>query len=101
MAVELARLGPEYRISGLDISHSFVRLAAEHARRAGVSMQLSPPSAFVTRWIFRLGLLRAAHTRWALEAVVGRRRFGRGEIVLDGIGFELRLVKETEPVTSR
>ena len=56
-------------------------------------MQLSPPSAFVTRWIFRLGLLRAAYSREALEAVVGRSRFGRGEIVTQGIGFELRLVR--------
>jgi ubiquinone/menaquinone biosynthesis C-methylase UbiE len=56
-------------------------------------MQLSPPSAVITRWIFRLGLLRAAYTRDALEAVVGRSRFGRGEIVPEGIGFELRLVR--------
>ena len=140
MAVELAKLG-DYRITGLDISHSFVRIAAENARRAGVNidfrhgdvarmpfsaesfdfvtctaafknfpdpvaaldeihrvlrpgghasifdmrkdapreaidqevreMHLSPPSAFITTWIFRLGLLRAAYTRAALEA---RRR---------------------------
>jgi len=56
-------------------------------------MQLSLPSAFVTRWIFRLGLLRAAYSREALEVVVGRSRFGRGEIVPEGIGFELRLVR--------
>jgi len=56
-------------------------------------MHLSPPSALVTKWIFRLGLLRAAYTRAALEAVVGRSRFGRGDIVPDGIGFELRLLK--------
>jgi ubiquinone/menaquinone biosynthesis C-methylase UbiE len=162
MAVELARLG-DYRITGLDISHSFVRLAAENARRAGLSidfrhgdvahmpfaaesfdfvtctaafknfpdpvaaldeihrvlrtgghasifdmrkdapqeaiddevreMHLSPPSAFVTRWVFRLALLRAAYTRDALEAVVARSRFERGQIVPDRIGFELRLIK--------
>ncbi len=162
MAVELARLGA-YSITGLDISHAFVRIAANNARRAGVTidfrhgdvahmpfpaaafdfvtctaafknfhdpvaaldeihrvlrlggrasifdmrkdaprdaidqevrhMQLSPPSAFITRWIFRLGLLHAAYSREALEAVVGRSRFGRGEIVPEGIGFELRLVR--------
>jgi ubiquinone/menaquinone biosynthesis C-methylase UbiE len=37
LAIELARLGP-YRVTGLDISHSFVRMAAENARRAGVSV---------------------------------------------------------------
>jgi ubiquinone/menaquinone biosynthesis C-methylase UbiE len=162
MAVELARLGG-YRITGLDISHSFVRIATDNARRAGVSidfrhgdvahmpfpaesfdfvtftaafknfpdpvaaldeihrvlrsggrasifdmrkdaprdaidqevreMQLSPPSAFITKWVFRLGLLRAAYTREALEAIVSRSRFEHAEIVQDGIGFELRLIK--------
>jgi len=162
MAVELAKLG-DYRITGLDISHSFVRIAADNARRAGLTidfrhgdvaqmpfpaesfdfvtctaafknfpdpvaaldeihrvlrpgarasifdmrkdasreainqevreMRLSPPSAFMTRWVFRLGLLRAAYTRQALEAVVARSRFGLGEIIQDGIGFELRLIK--------
>ena len=38
MAVELARLGG-YRITGLDISHSFVRIATDNARRAGVSIE--------------------------------------------------------------
>lgn len=163
MALELARLG-DYRITGLDISRSFVRIAAESARRAGLTidfrhgdvahlpfpaesfdfvtctaafknfpdpvaaldeifrvlrpagrasifdmrkdappaaieqevrdMQLSAPSAFVTRLIFRYGLLRAAYTRAALEALVERSRFGSGQIVVDGgVGFELRLVK--------
>jgi ubiquinone/menaquinone biosynthesis C-methylase UbiE len=162
MAVELAKLG-SYRITGLDISHSFVRIATENARRAGVAidfrqgdvsnmpfaaesfdfvvcqaafknfpdpvaaldeihrvlrsgghasifdlrkdapldavarevreMRLSPPNAFLTKWTFRLGLLRAAYTREALEALVARSRFRRGEIVQDGIGFELKLVK--------
>ena len=59
-------------------------------------MQLSPVSAMFTRWTFRLMLLRSAYTREALEAVVARSRFGRGEIIVDGIGFELRLVKEGE-----
>jgi hypothetical protein len=57
-------------------------------------MQLSPLNAMLTRWTFRLMLLRNAYTRQALEAVVARSRFGRGEILVDGIGFELRLVKK-------
>ena len=35
LAIELARLGP-YRVTGLDISRTFVRMAAENAARAGV-----------------------------------------------------------------
>jgi ubiquinone/menaquinone biosynthesis C-methylase UbiE len=37
LAIELAKLGP-YRVTGLDISRSFVRMAGENARRAGVSV---------------------------------------------------------------
>jgi ubiquinone/menaquinone biosynthesis C-methylase UbiE len=162
-AIELARLGA-YRISGVDISHSFVRMARDNARRAGVDidfrhgdvanlpfaaesfdfvyckaafknfpdpvraldeihrvlrpggrasifdlrkdasdqaiqaeirgMHLSAVSAFLTRLVFRTALLRAAYTREALESVVARSRFGRGELRADGIGFELKLVKE-------
>jgi ubiquinone/menaquinone biosynthesis C-methylase UbiE len=167
LAIELARRYPGvYRITGLDISHSLVRIATENARRAGVTidfrhgdvanmpfeaesfdfvvcvaafknfadpvaaldeihrvlrrggrasifdmrrdapreaidkeirdMRLSPPHAWLMKWIFRLGLLRAAYTRGRLEAVVARSRFGRGDIVQDGIGFELRLQQEDQ-----
>jgi ubiquinone/menaquinone biosynthesis C-methylase UbiE len=37
LAIALAKLGP-YRIVGLDISHSFVAMAAENARSAGVEV---------------------------------------------------------------
>ncbi len=37
LAIEIAKMG-DYRVSGLDISHSFVRIAAGNARRAGVSV---------------------------------------------------------------
>ena len=168
LAIELARLG-SYRISGVDISHSFVQIARENARQAGVSidfrygdvahmpfaadtfdfvvcvaafknfadpvaalddihrvlrpggrasildlrkearldeidasvrqMQLSPLNALLTRWTFRLMLLRTAYTREALEAIVARSRFGQGEILVDGIGFELRLAKASRSGT--
>ena len=38
LAIELAKLGP-YRVVGLDISRTFVRMAGENARRAGVSVE--------------------------------------------------------------
>ena len=37
LASEIARLGP-YRLTGLDISHSFVRIARENARTAGLEI---------------------------------------------------------------
>ena len=45
---------------------------------------LSSVSAFFTPLDFRCGLLRAAYTRPALESVVVRSRFGRGQILPDG-----------------
>jgi len=38
LAIALAQLGP-YRVTGLDISHSFVRMATEHATKAGVAAE--------------------------------------------------------------
>src|SRR5690348_10627433 len=37
LAIELARRG-DFRIAGLDISRSFVRIATDNARRAGVAI---------------------------------------------------------------
>src|SRR6266508_6774358 len=37
LAIEIAKLGP-YRVTGLDVSHSFVRIAKEKARQAGVTI---------------------------------------------------------------
>jgi ubiquinone/menaquinone biosynthesis C-methylase UbiE len=160
LAIELARLGPR-RIAGLDVSRSFVRIATENARRAGVSidfrwgdaanmpfadqsfdfvtchaafknfsdpvgaldeihrvlrpggtasindlrrdaspaeidaevagMGLSWPNRALTKLTFRTVLLKNAYTATALERMVAASRFGRGAVVPDGIGFELRL----------
>ena len=162
LAIELARLGP-FRITGLDVSRSFVRIATDNARRAGVAidfqqgdvahmpfadntfdfvvcqaafknfpepvaaldeiyrvmrpgahasifdlrkdappdaidreirgMRLSALNTYLTRLTFKYGLLRAAYTRAALDSIVRRSDFVSGDIVGDGIGFELRLVK--------
>jgi len=162
LAIEIAKLG-DYSVSGLDISHSFVRIAAENARKAGVSvdfghgdaahmpfpdesfdfvvcraafknfsdpvgalneihrvlmpggrasifdlrkdaspaaiddevagMHLSALNAMLTKWTFRAVLLKNAYTREAMDTMVSQSRFAKGEIVQDGIGFELRLAK--------
>lgn len=161
LAIEVARHG--LRVTGLDISHSFVRIASENAAAAGVKaefrqgdaahmpfpvgafelvvcsaafknftdpvgaldeihrvlvpggrasiydlrkdasleeidrevrgMNLSRVSAALTRWTFRHLLLKNAYTREAMRELAARSRFGGGELVDDGIGFELRLAK--------
>ena len=161
LAIELAKLG--YRVTGLDISRSFVRMARDNAARAGVAieveqgdaahmpfpdasfdfavcmaafknftdpvgaldeihrvlrsggqasiydlrkdaslaaideevrgMKLSRLNAALTRWTFRLVLLRNAYTREDLERMVSRSRFGTCEIRGEGIGFEVRLTR--------
>lgn len=162
LAIEIAKLG-DYRIHGLDISRSFVRIASENAREAGAAidfqlgdaahmpfrdgafdfvvcraafknfsdpigaleeihrvlkpggkasiydlrknasreaidadvaqMRLSWLSTLLTKWTFRTMLLKRAYTDEALLRMCTLCRFGTGEIVEDGIGFELRLAK--------
>jgi len=163
LAIELAKERGDLRVSGLDISDTFVRIARDNARAAGVSidfrhgnasampyddasfdfvvcqaafknftdpvgaldeihrvlvtggrasiydlrkeasleeidaevdtMQLSRINALMTRWTFRSILLKNAYSEDALERLIERSRFGRGEVLPSGIGFELRLVK--------
>jgi len=54
-------------------------------------MRLSPLNALFTKWVFRHVLLRTAHGPDALQRMAGQSRFGRCEIVEDGIGLEMRL----------
>ena len=56
-------------------------------------MGLSAFNALITRWTFRLMLLKRAYTREQLEEMAGQSRFGRCEFAGNGIGFELRLTK--------
>jgi hypothetical protein len=60
-------------------------------------MKLSALNAWLTRWTFRNVLLKRAYTRAALEQMVAASAFGAGEITIDGIGFELRVMKAAEP----
>jgi hypothetical protein len=56
-------------------------------------MRLFRWNAAVTRFTFRFMLVPRAYPRDTLESLAARSRFGRGELVNDGIGFELRLTK--------
>src|SRR5262245_36043755 len=44
LAIEIAKRGP-FRVSGLDISQSFVRIARENARAAGVAIDFQHGNA--------------------------------------------------------
>lgn len=46
LAIELARLG-RYQVSGLDISHTFVKIAGQNAREAGVTADFHQGDAAV------------------------------------------------------
>jgi ubiquinone/menaquinone biosynthesis C-methylase UbiE len=54
-------------------------------------------NALLTRWTFRLMLLKRAYTDAALARLVAQSRFGTGEIRKEGIGFDLRLTKQPGP----
>ena len=56
-------------------------------------MGLSPWNAALTRLTFRLVLLPRAWTREVLEELAARSAFRGGEVVEQGIGFDLRLVR--------
>ena len=56
-------------------------------------MRTSRLDALLTRWAFRTMLLKRAHTREAIALLCAGSPFRKGELVDDGIGFELRLRK--------
>jgi ubiquinone/menaquinone biosynthesis C-methylase UbiE len=58
------------------------------------NMNLSALNAWITRFTFKHGLLRAAYTVEQLRRMAGESRFGRHEITSRGIGLELRLLKD-------
>jgi ubiquinone/menaquinone biosynthesis C-methylase UbiE len=64
------------------------------------NMQLSLMSSLLTRWTFRFVLLKRAYTRVALEEMAAESRFGMCDIVVDGIGFELQLAKQSQAQAS-
>lgn len=87
--IELAKLG-DYRITGLDISHTFVRMAAERAAKAGVKIDFRQGSASAMPFpnnSFDFLLCRAAFKNFAqpVAALREMRRVlkagGRGLII--------------------
>jgi ubiquinone/menaquinone biosynthesis C-methylase UbiE len=56
-------------------------------------MHLTRAQSLLNRWIFCFGLLPRAHTREQLERMAAHSSFGRGELAISGIGFELHLTR--------
>ena len=50
-------------------------------------------NTFITKWIFRTVLLRAAYRTEAALRLAARSRFGSGHITTRGVAFDLRLTK--------
>jgi ubiquinone/menaquinone biosynthesis C-methylase UbiE len=78
LAVELARLG-DWRVTGLDISRAFVRMAAEHAREMGVHVDFRLGNASAMSFAddsFELIVCRAAFKNFSepVGALSGMRR---------------------------
>jgi ubiquinone/menaquinone biosynthesis C-methylase UbiE len=70
--------------------------AAEDIDTEVREMQLSRWNAALTRWTFRLVLLKRAYAREELERMAAVSRFGCSQVVANGISFELRLAKTAE-----
>ncbi|HEY7172663.1 MAG TPA: class I SAM-dependent methyltransferase [Vicinamibacterales bacterium] len=60
-------------------------------------MGLSAWNAFLTRWTFRHMLLKRAYSRADLERMSAAVHADRSGILLNGIGYELRLRKDDRP----
>jgi ubiquinone/menaquinone biosynthesis C-methylase UbiE len=56
-------------------------------------MNLSPWNRWLTRWTFRNMLLKRAYDDADLARLCAASRFGKGEILHDGVGWELRLAR--------
>lgn len=68
-------------------------VSREEIEREVGRMDLSPINRYLTRWTFEHMLVPRAYPRETLERMARESRFGRCEILEEGVGFELRLSK--------
>jgi len=83
-------LKPGGKASIFDLRKDASREAIDEEVQA---MKLSWLNTILTKWTFRLLLLKNAYTNDALQRMLTKSRFGKGEILQEGIGFELRLAR--------
>lgn len=83
-------LKPGGRASIQDLSKDAPQEAIDTEVRG---MKLSWLNTILTIWTFRLMLLKRAYTDDALKRMVSESSFRKGEIIHEGIGFDLRLAK--------
>ncbi len=79
------------RASIYDLRHEADRKEID---AAVAEMRLSMVDRVLTRMIFRYGLLPRAYTTEQMKWMAEQSRFGRSEILNQGIGFEARFVKD-------
>jgi ubiquinone/menaquinone biosynthesis C-methylase UbiE len=60
------------------------------------AMDLSWLDNLLTKATFRVLLLKSAYTRQDFERMAAQSRFGTCEVLVDGIGYDVRLTKQTE-----
>ena len=93
----VAALDEVYRVLRPGASASIQDLRKEATDREIAAevrgMNQGPVNTFITKWIFRTALLRAACTTEAALRLAARSRFGGGHITTLGVGFDLRLTK--------
>ena len=56
-------------------------------------MGIGPLNRFLVRWTFRNMLLKSAYSVDEMRAMVAQTPFGRCEITVDGVGFQVWLQK--------
>jgi ubiquinone/menaquinone biosynthesis C-methylase UbiE len=82
------------RPSGLSVISDLRRDAPlEEIEREVKGMQLGPLNAFMVRWTFRNMLLKNAYSVAEMKSMVSQTPFGRCEIQVDGVGFQVFLRK--------